>query len=87
MDEDIRIVILQRGWVVVGRLVEERGDFHLHGGAVVRIWGTTRGLGELASNGPTADTVLDPVPEMQFHPLTVIATVRCEPSKWAPHIR
>lgn len=81
---DVRIVILQRGWVMVGRL--ERGDqvCKLHQAAVVRIWGTTKGLPEIANGGPTAKTVLDKCDGVvEFHPLTIIATIACREDKWS----
>ncbi len=56
---ELKIVILQRGWVMVGRLERNGSDCKLHNAAVVRKWGTTKGLGEIAQNGPTKDTVLD----------------------------
>jgi hypothetical protein len=82
---DIRIVILQRGWVVVGRY-EQRSESEciLTGASVVRIWGTTRGLPQIAIEGPTDKTVLDRSPTIRFHSLTVIATIDCAPSKWEP---
>ena len=79
---DIRIVILQRGWVMVGRYAQEGSQCTLDGAYVVRFWGTTKGLGELAANGPLAQTKLDPVPHVEFHALTVIATIACEAEKW-----
>ena len=87
MESDIRIVILQRGWVVVGRFCRMGERCFLQGGSVIRDWGTTRGLGELAESGPTEKTKLDPVPEMEFHDLVAIATIRCEAARWLPHLR
>ena len=45
---DIKIVILQRGWVMLGRFERNGNDCKLHNSYVVRRWGTTKGLGELA---------------------------------------
>lgn len=83
MNEDIRIVILQRGWVMVGRF-ERKEDSHctLKGASVIRVWGTTYGLGEIAAGGPTCLTILDPVGTVEFHDLTTIATIMCKADKW-----
>lgn len=81
---DVRIVVLQRGWVMVGRLErKDEGLVRLHDASTIRIWGTTKGLGEIAAGGPTSKTVLDKCHGVvEFHPLTVIATIACEESKW-----
>lgn len=79
---DIRIVILQRGWIMVGRYERNGYECKLTNAYNVRKWGTSKGLGEIAENGPTPDTILDPVPEVSFHKLTEIATLKCEESKW-----
>lgn len=82
--QDIRIVILQRGWVVVGRYSQKGEECTLEGAKVVRRWGTSKGLGELAAGGPIeGKTVLDPAPTVRFHALTVVASIACEASKWA----
>ena len=47
-----QIVILNRGWVVVGNYYEKGDDCTLTDASVIRAWGTTKGLGELAENGP-----------------------------------
>ena len=80
---DIRIVILQRGWVVVGRYSQEGSNCKLENAHVIRVWGTKNGLGELALNGPTSTTVLDKTPTIRFHELTVIATLDCVREKWS----
>ncbi len=79
----IRIVILQRGWVMVGYFSQKGANCRLDNAAVIRIWGTTKGLGEIATGGPTTKTVLDRCPPVNFHELTVIATIDCAEEKWA----
>jgi hypothetical protein len=76
------IVILQRGWVFVGDLFKKGHDCRLENASVVRIWGTKKGLGEIAKDGPKLETILDPTPVVSFHELTVIATIKCEEEKW-----
>lgn len=86
--QDIRIVILQRGWVAVGRYSQKGDDCQLEGASIVRRWGTTKGLGELAASGPiVGKTVLDPSPTLRFHALTVIASIACEASKWLARVQ
>jgi len=79
---DIRIVILQRGWVMVGRFSQEGPNCRLEDAAVIRVWGTSKGLGEIAAKGPTSKTVLDKTPSVNFHELTVIATIDCVEALW-----
>lgn len=76
-----QIVILQRGWVVVGDFEQDGSQCFIRNGNVIRRWGTTKGLGELATNGPTENTVLDPIPETSFHELTIVARLNCS-EKW-----
>ena len=78
-----KIVILQRGWVMVGRLERNGSDCKLHNASVIRTWGTTKGLGEIAMNGPTANTKLDKCGGVvEFDYLTVVAALSVEESKW-----
>jgi hypothetical protein len=80
---DIKIVILQRGWIMVGRFEREGNDCKLHNASVIRSWGTTKGLGELAL-GITISTKLDKCNGLvQFDYLTVVAMVDCKEDKWA----
>lgn len=78
---DVRIVILQRGWVMVGVFSKSNSQCSLDSGFNIRQWGTTKGLGELV-NGPLLATKLDPVPHVEFHELTIIATLKVNASKW-----
>lgn len=80
---DIKIAILQRGWVMVGRFGQEGSNCYLEDAAVIRSWGTTKGIGEIALNGPIADkTVLDKCGDVKFHELTAVAILDCNQDKW-----
>lgn len=48
IESPIKIVVLQRGWVVIGRFERNGNDCKLHNAHIIRTWGTTNGLGELA---------------------------------------
>jgi hypothetical protein len=82
-DGDTKIVVLQRGWVMVGRLERDGSECKLHNAAVIRTWGTSKGLGELAMNGPQSGTKLDKCGGLvEFDYLTVVAAISCDESKW-----
>lgn len=84
----VRIVVLQRGWVMVGRYVRDGDNCRLYNASVIRNWGTTKGLGELALEGPKVSTKLDPTNGLvEFHRLTEICTVMCEEGKWASQLK
>ena len=77
-----QIIIAQRGWVFVGD-VEQVGDsVTIKHASCIRRWGTTKGLGELAGNGPTKSTVLDSLGTVRLHALAVVASIDCEAGKW-----
>lgn len=79
----VKIVVLQRGWVVIGRHEVVSADLHrLTGASVIRRWGTTAGLGELVG-GPKADTVLDPSGVVSYHPLAAVMTIDADEKSWA----
>lgn len=83
---EIRIVILQRGWVAVGYFTQKDDECELNKASIIRKWGTTKGLGEIAQQGPTKNTVLDSCPTLRFHRMTVISTMDCVESKWKSHL-
>ena len=79
---EIKIVVLQRGWVYIGRFERNGNDCKLHNASCIRNWGTTKGLQELV-NGPTVNTKLDKCDGVvEFDWLTVIHTIAVNPSKW-----
>lgn len=77
-----QIVILQRGWVMVGQMRKTGYQCVLHSASVIRRWGTTMGLPELAERGPLEETKLETATlPVRFHYMTVIATLECS-DKW-----
>jgi hypothetical protein len=72
------ICVLQRGWVFMGDLYKNGSEYILKNASNVRIWGTSKGLGELAEKGPLSGTKLDPVPTTKFHELTVVVLIKCK---------
>jgi hypothetical protein len=80
---DIKIVILQRGWVYIGRFSREGNDCKLTNASCIRTWGTTKGLQELV-NGATSKTVLDKCDGVvEFDWLTVVHTITVDKEKWS----
>lgn len=83
-DGEIKIVVLQRGWVLVG--IFERqfdGKCSLRKARVIRRWGTSRGLGEL-SNGPLDETILEPCHGLvEFDNLTMVLSLSVNQTAWA----
>lgn len=81
-EKNIRIIILKNGWVMVGEFNNYPKFCYLKNASVIRVWGTTKGLGEIALDGPTPSTKLDKVGFVEFHYKNAIAIIRCDASKW-----
>jgi len=81
-NSDIKICVLQRGWVMIGRYTKVEDTITLENAYVIRQWGTTKGLGELALDGKQSSTKLDKAGRVEFHVLTVVATITCDDTKW-----
>jgi hypothetical protein len=81
---DLKIVVLQRGWVLIGKFERSGSDCKLHNAAVIRSWGTTRGLGELALEGPKESTKIDPCHGLvEFDILTMVLSISAKEDRWA----
>jgi len=78
----IEIVVLDRGWVVVGQVSIRGSEVIIEKGYVVRRWGTTNGLGEIAQGGPTQATKLESAPLIKTTLSAVVCRFGCEQSKW-----
>ncbi len=78
----LQIAILDRGWVFVGECSYDGPFLHIKGARCVRKWGTTKGLGQLASEGPLPETVLDSCPDLCAGSGSVVALIACNESSW-----
>ena len=76
------IVIADRAWIYVGD-VEHDGEWcTVTNARNIRRWGTDKGLGQIAENGPTSDTVLDSYGTVRIPASSVITLIDTEKSKW-----
>lgn len=87
VEHGLQIAVLQRGWVYIGSVKQIGDDYFLTDGAVIRRWGTTKGLGEIAKSGPTDNTQLEPCTEVKFHEAGKVFLMKAENSKWAGKIK
>ena len=77
-----QIVVLQRGWIVVGDVEKTETEVKINNCAVIRTWGTSKGLGEIAENGATSNTKLDRCPPVAVHPMTVVLYMNVNEERW-----
>jgi hypothetical protein len=78
---DFKIVVLDRGFVYAGT-VQVANDFvTIHHAMNIRVWGTTKGLGELV-NGPLPKTVLDATGTVRAPLRALIALIDADGAKW-----
>lgn len=80
--KNIQIIVVEGGWVLVGVAKLGKGAIELTNAHVIRRWGTTKGLGEIALNGPTKTTVLDKLGIAFIQLKQVRFTVPCDETKW-----
>lgn len=78
----IRIVILDKGFVAVGVYSQGSDWCSLENAAIVRRWGTSNGLGQIAEAGPTDRTILDKTPKMHFPAKSIVNTIECNADNW-----
>lgn len=76
------IVICDRGWIVVGNLTEDDDSYYLTNASVIRKWGTTQGIGELAEKGPLENTKLDKCPDFKTQKLTTVGVMSVNEENW-----
>jgi hypothetical protein len=78
---EIKIVVLDRGFVYIGRVEETDNFVVIRNASNIRVWGTSKGLGELV-NGPLANTKLDKVGTVRAPNRALISLIDVEQSKW-----
>jgi hypothetical protein len=76
------IVVCDRGFVYVGDVVADDSFAVVSGAKNIRYWGTERGLGQLALEGPTDKTKLDPVGTVRIPSRAIINIIDTEAAKW-----
>lgn len=84
----MNIYVMDRGFVLVGEpepsLDQNPLWVRLTRCALVRKWGTTAGLGELAVKGPLPATALDSEPDgTQINLDYCLRVIPCDESKWS----
>ena len=82
---EIKIVVLERGFVYVGRCHVEEGQVTIFGARSLIRWGTTKHLGEL-THGPTANTKLGESCLVRALQSQVIHTIEVDANAWNKHI-
>lgn len=80
--EGFAIVVADRGFVYVGDVRYDESFCIVNNAYNIRKWGTTRGLGELALNGPTGSTEMDKVGTVRIPSRAVISIIDSEAKKW-----
>ncbi len=89
--ENVNIYVLNLGWVVVGIEQEshniDNNLLNISNSFVVRRWGTSHGLGELATNGPLESTILDSIPQLKINTDSIIMILKCDASKWQERLK
>lgn len=76
------IVVADRGFVYVGDIDAGKQFCVIENARNIRKWGTSRGLGQLALEGPQPETVLDDAGTVRIPARAVISIIDSEASKW-----
>lgn len=71
------IVIAQARWIFIGDMERTADGIKLTDTSVIRYWGTTAGLGQIALTGVTSKTILDPCGTVVIPTTSVIGIIEC----------
>lgn len=80
----VQIVVVEGRWNLVGRVEKhDDGSLTISNASVIRYWGTTKGLGQLADEGgPTGSTKLDAAGTVRVPAHAVLLTMDSPADKW-----
>ena len=84
-----KILVLEGQWVLCGDVLmspkEPKGSalVRVYDAHVIRVWGTTDGLGQLALHGKQVDTVLDLCGVADIPKGKILYTMDCASRFWA----
>ena len=82
-DHGLCLLVADNAHVWFGHVVTDMRWAHISGARIVRRWGTERGLNQLATEGPRANTILDDPSDVLVASSKVIAIIPCEVSRWS----
>lgn len=77
-----QIVVLDRGFVFIGDVSTGDHWITIADAKCIRYWGTTKGLGQLAIEGPQPKTILDDTGTVRAPLTSVIALIDVASDKW-----
>jgi len=80
--EGFAIIVCDRGFVYVGDVRMDDSFAIVSNARNIRYWGTERGLGQLALEGPTDKTRLDAVGTVRVPARAIINIIDTEAVKW-----
>lgn len=78
---EIKIIVLERGFVYVGQVKEELSHTVIHNARAIIRWGTTKHLGEL-TNGPLENTKLGDRCTINVKDSKIIHTIEVNQNAW-----
>lgn len=79
----VQIVVIDGRWNIVGKVEHHKdGSLTITSASVIRYWGTTKGLGQLAQSGPTTKTILDSVGIIRVPAHSVLLCVDSKADLW-----
>lgn len=78
----LALVVADRGFVWVGEAITTDDWVEIKNARVVRRWGTSKGLNQLAKEGPLTNTQLDEPADLKVSRKALIAIIPCEAEKW-----
>ena len=79
----IQIAVLINGFVYVGLIARaDDGYIEIKDAKNIRRWGTTRGLGQLAIQGPQKETILDDTGIIRVPLHSLIFILDCQEKAW-----
>lgn len=82
LTKDLKIVVLERAWIYIGFIEINEDFFTLKKASCIRIWGTDKGLGQLAIEGMQPHTKLDKCGTIHFNNNNLIYIIDCNEEKW-----
>lgn len=79
----LQIAVLDRGFIYVGTCAVDDGFLTITDARCIRCWGTTAGLGQLATKGPQPATKLDATGTVRAPVSALVHLIDCDPAAWS----